>query len=143
MPTESPEEPSSPLSQYRRLVQTLLDQRKKIIDECQIDIKELESKRDRLLADNLKELLQMGVKEAEVPHAQLGTGRKFKKLDPSLVKEVLLGHMKRGEWYPSTPILEHLQISYPDFRDFVMSYPEFIERVGTNKGTRYKLRDTI
>ena len=143
MVSSNTEEVPEPISQHRQLVKSVIDERKTIIEECRNSVKDLESARDKKLAENLRYLLEMGVKEADIPHAQLGTGRKFRKLEVNLIKEILMGYMNAGEWYPSTPIIELLQISYPDFRDFVKAHPEFIDKDGKNKGTRYKLKNKI
>jgi hypothetical protein len=143
MVSSNTEEVPEPISQHRQLVKSVIEDRKKIIEECRDSIRDLESARDKKLAENLRYLLEMGVKETDIPHAQLGTGRKFRKLEVNLIKEILMGYMNGGDWYPSTPIIELLQISYPDFRDFVKANPDFIEKQGINKGTRYKLINMI
>ena len=130
---------SDPVSQYNQLVKRLMDERSSIVSDCQERVKDLEHKRDQELLRNLQDLRKMGVKDADIPNILGGTGRKFRKLEAPLIKEILTESMKREEWYPSTPLLEILKISYPDFRDFVKQNPDFIERRGVNKGRVYKL----
>lgn len=130
---------SDPVSQYNQLVQRLMDERQAIVTDCQEKIKELEYQRDQYLLKNLQDLRKMGVRDDDIPNILGGTGRKFRKLEAPLIKEILTESMNREEWYPSTPLLEILKISYPDFRDFVKRNPDFIEKKGANKGRLYKL----
>lgn len=130
---------SDPVSQYNQLVQRLMDARQSIVTDCMERIKEIENERDRLLLKNLQDLRKMGVKDEDIPNILGGTGRKFRKLESPLIKEILNESMEREEWYPSTPLLEILKISYPDFREFVKNNPDFIEKKGVNKGRLYKL----
>jgi len=130
---------SDPVSQYNQLVQRLVEERNFIVTECQERVKDLEHKRDQDLLRNLQDLRKMGVKDDDIPNILGGTGRKFRKLEASMIKGILADSMRREEWYPSTPLLEILKISYPDFRDFVKRNPDFIEKKGTNKGRLYKL----
>lgn len=130
---------SDPVSQYNQLVQRLMDERNFIVTECQQRVKDLEYKRDEDLLRNLQDLRKMGVKDADIPNILGGTGRKYRKLEVPMIKEILTDSMRREEWYPSTPLLEILKISYPDFRDFVKQNPDFIQKKGTNKGRLYKL----
>jgi hypothetical protein len=130
---------SDPVSQYNQLVKRLMDERSSIVTDCQERVKDLEHKRDKDLLRNLQDLRKMGVKDEDIPNILGGTGRKFRKLEAPLIKEILTESMKREEWYPSTPLLQILKISYPDFRDFVKHNPDFIEKKGDNKGRLYKL----
>jgi hypothetical protein len=130
---------SDPVSQYNQLVKRLMDERSSIVTDCQERVKDLEHKRDQELLRNLQDLRKMGVKDADIPNILGGTGRKFRKLEASMIKEILRESMRREEWYPSTPLLEILKISYPDFRDFVKNNSDFIEKTGANKGRVYKL----
>ena len=130
---------SDPVSQYNQLVQRLMEERQAIVTDCQEKIKELEYQRDQHLLKNLQDLRNMRVRDEDIPNILGGTGRKFRKLEVPLIKQILIESMKREEWYPSTPLLEILKISYPDFRDFVKRNPDFIEKKGVNKGRLYKL----
>jgi hypothetical protein len=130
---------SDPVTQYNQLVKRLIDERQTIVTECQQRVKDLEHKRDESLLENLKALRKIGVKDDDIPNILGGTGRKFRKLEVPMIKEILTESMRREEWYPSTPLLQILKISYPDFRDFVKQNPGFIEQRGVNKGRVYKL----
>jgi hypothetical protein len=133
--SDSPE-----IAAYEALVQGLLDERKAILARFKSQVNDLEGDKNLKLELNRQRLLRIGYDQSKIP-MQLGVGRKFLKLDDSRLKEVLSEFMDSGQWYPSTPLLQHLKISYPDFRDFVKKNPDFIEKDGDNRGRLYKLKN--
>jgi hypothetical protein len=133
--SDSPE-----IAAYEALVQGLLDERKAIVARFKSQVDDLERDRNIKLELNRQRLVRIGYDQSKIPEP-LGVGRKFLKLDDSRIKEVLTEFMNSGQWYPSTPLLQHLKISYPDFRDFVKKNADFIEKDGDNRGRLYKLKN--
>jgi len=133
--SDSPE-----IAAYEALVQGLLDERKAIVARFKSQADDLERDRNLKLELNRQRLVRIGYDQSKIPEP-LAVGRKFLKLDDSRIKEVLTECMNSGQWYPSTPLLQHLKISYPDFRDFVKQNADFIEKDGDNRGRLYKLKN--
>jgi O-phosphoseryl-tRNA(Cys) synthetase len=129
----------SALEEYQAIIKRLLEKRQKVIDSYSEKIQKAEIDRDSEVLQITEELLRIGVSKKDIPIHE--TASKFKKLSDDLIKQTLRSYMKQGLYYSSTPILERLRISYPDFRAFVKKYPDFISKAGVNKGRKYTLNE--
>ena len=131
---------SPEIAAYHKLIQGLLRERQMIYDSCKEQVAQIEHDRNIKLELNRQRLIRIGYDASKISDPP-GMGRRFLKLDESMIKDGLVKFMNRGQWYPSTPLLEHLKISYPDFRDFIKDNPDFIEpNDRKNRGRLYKLR---
>jgi len=130
----------------RQSFNSLLEQRKWLIQYYATQIRTLEDQRDTELAENIKLMRNLGIGDDELPvppmtseereATKLGVTRK---LTHHQIKQGLLECMEQGRDYPSSFILAHLHISYQDLKDFVAANPDFITSQGKNKWRTYKI----
>jgi hypothetical protein len=133
------EETKSIEEQYKAIVDSLLEKRKNIIKSCEEKIQQAELQRDHDILHNNESLLKIGLKENQIPNFYKSF--KFKKLSDNLIQSTLSSYMKKGVYYSSTPLLKRLGIAYTDLRTFVNKNPNFIKKIGVNKGTKYIINE--
>jgi hypothetical protein len=141
IPFEPKERPkvdvAAELDRINQAIQRLKEERVWIVQDCEDRIRELQYRRDQELERNLEDLKRLGVDFKEVPNPLPSTGRKFRKLDDSSIKEILSRVMVLEKTYTSPELTKELGISYVDFRSFVQRNSHFIFKRGKNKGTVY------
>ena len=106
-------------------------------------IKSLEDERNEHLQSNYQLLRRLGVSEEEIPH-NLGEGgnrRKYAKMDHKTLAKKLVEFLRPREATPTRLILEHLNISMPDFVCFNTVNKGFLVWDGKNKARKWKLSD--
>ncbi len=130
------------LETIQREIENLKNERRWIVDSYKDKIQAIERERDLELDRNLQVLKRLGVNDTEIPFGS-STGRrqrKYRKLDPDEMKELLSSFMREGEAIPTKEILLRLNISFHDFKAFVRENSDFLEKKGQNKGRVWLLR---
>jgi DNA gyrase/topoisomerase IV subunit A len=142
LPTSTtPSEVEDFLREQTRMIKILQDQRVAIHQDFSEKMRQLLERREVDLARNAHNLKKLGVADEDIktlPADVVIEKRRSNRLSHSQIKQSLTQFMEIGEGYPSPVLTEHLEISYPVFKKFVMANLHFIEPVGTNKGRYYK-----